>query len=225
MIILNIIFFNLDFNHPSIFTLPAVAGVCIIIWFSHKDDFVTRILASKLFVGIGLISYSLYLWHYPIFAFARRTEFIHGDLYKKLLIGIITIILSIVSYYFVERVARDKKYKFKKVFLNIISIFIILFSFNLFVIFNDGFKKKFSGIYINNKIFKEDLKKESWKYLNDFNIQRFNSKNKIKVLIIGDSNSKDLFNTFDLNKELFINYEFVRYGENYNQSFLFPYSQ
>ena len=225
MIILNIIFFNLDFNHPSIFTLPAVAGVCIIIWFSHKDDFVTRILASKLFVGIGLISYSLYLWHYPIFAFARRTEFIHGDLYKKLLIGIITIILSIVSYYFVERVVRDKKYKFKKVFLNIISIFIILFSFNLFVIFNDGFKKKFSGIYINNKIFKEDLKKESWKYLNDFNIQRFNSKNKIKVLIIGDSNSKDLFNTFDLNKELFINYEFVRYGENYNQSFLFPYSQ
>ena len=223
LIILNIIFFKLEFNHPSIYTLPSILGVCLIIWFSNKDDFVTKILASKLFVGIGLISYSLYLWHYPIFAFARRTEFIHGDLYKKLLIGLIILILSIVSYYFVERVARDKKYKFKNVFFNITSIFIILLTCNLFVIYNDGFKKKFSKIYINNKIFKEDLSKESWKYLNNFNIQSFESSNKIKILIIGDSHSKDLFTAFDLNKSLFNKYEFVRYGNNYNQSFVFPY--
>ena len=225
LIILNIIFFKLEFNHPSIYTLPSIFGVCLIIWFSHKDDFITKILASKLFVGIGLISYSLYLWHYPVFAFARRTEFIHGDLYKKLLIGLITIILSIVSYYFVERVARDKKYKFKNIFFSIMSIFIILITCNLFVIHKDGFEKKFSKIYINNKIFEEDLSAESWKYLNNFNIQSFESNNKIKVLIIGDSHSKDLFTVFDQNKSLFKKYEFVRYGNNYNQSFTFPYSQ
>ena len=73
LIIFNIIFFKTYFLHPSIYTLPSIIGVCLIIWFSHEDEFVTKILSSKIFVGVGLISYSLYLLHYPVFAFARIT--------------------------------------------------------------------------------------------------------------------------------------------------------
>jgi peptidoglycan/LPS O-acetylase OafA/YrhL len=71
--------------------------VSLIIWFSNKNEEITKILSTKLFVGIGLISYSLYLWHYPIFAFARITEFTQGSLFKKLLLGIIIVILSTFS--------------------------------------------------------------------------------------------------------------------------------
>ena len=95
--------------HPSIKTLIPVMGVCLIIWFSNKDEIVTKILSSKLFVGVGLISYSLYLWHYPIFAFARIIEFTQGSIIKKLLLGLIILALSVFSYYFVERPARNKK--------------------------------------------------------------------------------------------------------------------
>ena len=62
----SILFFNEMTRHPSFYTLSPVVGVCLIIWFSNKNEPITKILSTKLFVGIGLISYSLYLWHYPI---------------------------------------------------------------------------------------------------------------------------------------------------------------
>ena len=80
----SILFFNDKMFHPSFFTLSPIIGVCIIIWFSNKNELITKILSTKLFVGIGLISYSLYFWHYPIFAFARITEFVQGDILNKL---------------------------------------------------------------------------------------------------------------------------------------------
>ena len=113
LILLTIIFFKSRFPHPSFFTLVPVIGVCLIIYFAHKDEIVTKLLSSKLFVKIGLISYSLYLWHFPIFAFDRISEFSKEDIFRKLLIGLIILLLSIVSYYFVEQPARNKKYKFR----------------------------------------------------------------------------------------------------------------
>ena len=104
----SILFFNDKMFHPSFYTLSPIIGVCLIIWFSNKDEIITKILSTKLFVGVGLISYSLYLWHYPIFTFARITEFSQGSLLNKLLLGIIILVLSIFSYYFIERPTRNK---------------------------------------------------------------------------------------------------------------------
>ena len=56
----SILFFNDEMFHPSFYTLSPVIGVCLIIWFSQKDELFTKIFSTKLFVGIGLISYSLY---------------------------------------------------------------------------------------------------------------------------------------------------------------------
>ena len=126
LILHSVFFFNDKMFHPSFYTLSPIIGVCLIIWFSSKDEIVTKILSTKLFVGIGLISYSLYLWHYPIFAFARIVEITEGSLIKKILLGIIILVLSIISYFLVERPSRNKDNKFKI----IISLIIISISFS-----------------------------------------------------------------------------------------------
>ena len=144
----SIVFFNDKMFHPSFYTLSPIIGVCLIIWFSHSDELITKILSSKLFVGIGLISYSLYFWHYPIFAFVRMIEFTNGSIFKKLLLGVIILLLSIFSYYFIERPARNKKLKFKVILFPIVISFFVLIIFNSNIIVKNGFEKR---MYINDK--------------------------------------------------------------------------
>jgi peptidoglycan/LPS O-acetylase OafA/YrhL len=220
----SILFFHDRMFHPSFYTLSPIIGVCLIIWFSNKDELFTKILSTKLFVGIGLISYSLYLWHYPIFAFARMTFVFDGTISKKLTVGVTIIILSIFSYYFIEKPFRNKKINFRKIFILIIIIIFSITLVNSYVVLKEGkisyVYKKITNIYVNNEFDKENLRVKSWEYVNNHNSQTFQSKDKIKILIVGDSHSKDLFNVFIQNKNLFKNYEFLRYGNVGNENSL-----
>ena len=59
----SILFFDATTPYPSFQTLIPILGVTLVLAFCSKDDFVGKLLSLKPVVGIGLISYSLYLWH------------------------------------------------------------------------------------------------------------------------------------------------------------------
>jgi peptidoglycan/LPS O-acetylase OafA/YrhL len=193
----SIVFFNDRMFHPSFYTLSPIIGVCLIIWFSDKNELITKILSTKLFVTIGLISYSLYLWHYPIFAFARIIEITQGSFYK-LLLAIIVILLSIVSYYFIERPFRNKKNKFKKQILYILSFVIIIFIFNINVISSKGYyKERYNDkIPIAFEIYEENIEtlveRSIGKNIKEINITLISNPNNQHIFLIGDSHAKTL---------------------------------
>ncbi len=173
------IFFNDKIFHPSFYTLSPIIGVCLLIWFSHKDELITKILSTKLFVGTGLISYSLYLWHYPIFTFAKIVEFTQGDFFKKLLLGLIILTLSIFSYFLIERPARNKEYKFRFIFSSLFLFLLVLIILNSVIISKDGYKKRLPDI----------LDIEDQKVLSS---TIYNSSSQKKIFFVGDSHMQYL---------------------------------
>jgi peptidoglycan/LPS O-acetylase OafA/YrhL len=208
LILYSVIFFRKNIIHPSFYTLIPVIGTCLIIWFSNKDEIITRILSSKLFVGIGLISYSLYLIHYPIFAFVKTTGFATGDSVKKLLLIPLIIVISVLSYYFVEKPARNKNIKFKKILIYLSIAITTIVIANFLVVYNDGYKERFLKYKTYNQNYNPDnlfLGKEK---MQTTKINLNFSKNNENILIIGDSHGQDLFNSLNLNRSLFKNINF-----------------
>jgi len=95
-------------HHPGIATLAPVLGTALIIAFA-ADDWATRLLSLRPITGLGLISYSLYLWHQPVFAFSRLHQAGDVSVGTKLTLMLLAIALATVSWLLVERPTRDRR--------------------------------------------------------------------------------------------------------------------
>ena len=208
LIIFSFFFYDDNFFHPQIETSLAVIGTSLIIYSDSKSSLAYKFLTSKVLVFIGLISYSLYLWHYSIFSVVRYISPDELNLFIKILLIISTFVISIFSYFFIEKPFRNSKKISKK---NLIKITTFIYCFLLFCLFNylalGGLvkEKKFLNIENNNEklrvIWREEIIKN--KYTN------FKKNSKKNILIIGNSHGRDLYNSFNLNKEIFKNYNFA----------------
>ncbi|RZU99076.1 acyltransferase family protein [Spiribacter vilamensis] len=93
---------------PSLWTLIPVIGVALIILAADRDTLIGRLLGLRVLVGVGLISYSAYLWHQPLFAFARIRLFegVPDGVYWALIVA--TFVLAYLTWLAVEVPARKR---------------------------------------------------------------------------------------------------------------------
>lgn len=86
-----------------------VACTAIVIASANERNRWSALLEHRYLAGIGLISFSLYMWHHLILAFARYAVFPELHLPQLLLVLALTIGLSLASYRWVERPFRDRQ--------------------------------------------------------------------------------------------------------------------
>ena len=110
LIIFSIVFFDKNLQYPSIFTMLPVVGTLLIIIFATRLTILNKFLSLKPLVLTGLVSYSLYLWHQPIFAFNRIYFDTNLSILHSLLLIIISLILSVISWKFIELPFRNKNF-------------------------------------------------------------------------------------------------------------------
>lgn len=97
-----------DARFPGIAALIPTVGAALILAFANGQTLVGRILSHKILVTIGLMSYSAYLWHQPVFAFARLRfpEPVLGHFTPWVLVGI-SCLLAYPSWRYVETYFRN----------------------------------------------------------------------------------------------------------------------
>ena len=197
LIIYSILFIDNPTFHPSYYTLVPILGSSLIIFFANNEEIICKSLSNKFFVSIGLISYSLYLWHYPVFSFFERNSFFLKNDFSKIILILITFILSFFSYVLVEKKFRGFKINSKKFFIIILSFFAFLSIINFLIIKKDGFEERLNLSDLQKNFIFNKKNYENY-YLDDPINQKFNEQKK-KLIVVGNSHGKDFYDILNSN--------------------------
>jgi len=195
LIVYSITCTELNASHPGLVTLIPVVGTVLIIWFANGKGLITRLLSSRGFTSIGLISYSLYLWHYPIFAFSRISW---GQLssVQKLSLIVFSLILAVISYYLVEKPFRTSSTLKRRggLLLSLTLIMLPILAFSTASIVSDGFQNRYDDIFsvtsrIINKESQSAWLNQTFNHSNFDSDAFFSDQYENRVLILGDSHT------------------------------------
>lgn len=91
---------------PSVYGLTPILGTALIVVFASQDTWVGRMLSLKPIIFVGLISYSVYLWHQPILAFARIRSIPSASDFTLLLAVAASFGLGYLSWRYIEQPFR-----------------------------------------------------------------------------------------------------------------------
>jgi peptidoglycan/LPS O-acetylase OafA/YrhL len=95
-------------GYPFPHVIPAVLGSAMLIWALANSDRgtpIARILSSRPAITIGLLSYSLYLWHWPVYTLLRWTAGLESWPWRAAAV-VLTTLCATMSYALVERTAQ-----------------------------------------------------------------------------------------------------------------------
>jgi hypothetical protein len=130
---------------PGLFALAPTIGASLIIMFASSETLIGRLLSLRPTVFLGLISYSAYLWHQPLLAFARQRSFTKLSNFEIFLIVLLTFFLAICTRKYIELPFRNRD----RISRHQILIFSVVGSVMFFTVggigvFSDGFSERFN---------------------------------------------------------------------------------
>ncbi len=124
---------------PGLNALIPTLGTLLVIVFASETTTLGSLIGNKVFVSIGLISYSAYLWHQPLFAFARHKTLLEPSPLVFLTLCFLTLILAYLSWRFIETPFRKKQhFGASKIFFGALVVSVIFVAIGIFGVITDG---------------------------------------------------------------------------------------
>jgi peptidoglycan/LPS O-acetylase OafA/YrhL len=136
---------------PGLYALAPTVGAVLIILFATQQTTIGKFVGNKAFVSIGLISYSAYLWHQPLFAFARHQSLNKPSHLVFAVLSCSSLVLAYFSWRYVESRFRNRLFiPRSRLFLAAFLATLCFVGIGLVGMTNDGFKSRFhipSSVY------------------------------------------------------------------------------
>jgi peptidoglycan/LPS O-acetylase OafA/YrhL len=108
LILYSIFCYNLTTPFPGLAAIPPCLGAALLLYTGPHRTQVARLLSTKPFVAVGLISYSLYLWHWPLNVLYRYAAIGEDGVADHLLIVVLSVALATFSWRYVEQPFRHR---------------------------------------------------------------------------------------------------------------------
>ena len=153
LIVYSIIAFDKTTPFPSLYALVPTIGTGLLILCAVPKTFIHKLLSLKFIVGIGLISYSAYLWHQPLLAFARHK--VVGDVAELhlIILCITSLLMAWFSWRFVEAPFRSKGiFSRTFIFTSALTFMFIFCLIGFFTHQTNGFQKDLNIEHSNYQI-------------------------------------------------------------------------
>lgn len=203
LIVFPIFFYTERINFPGFWVLLPCIGTGFLL--VSRYSYINNFLANKFMVHIGELSYSIYLWHWPIMAYIRymndRVNFTFPEI---LFIIAITYVVSYFSYRFIENIIRNIK---TKSFILLMTIPIAILC--VLLINTNRFNKLFLNMPIENIAPSFGLQSHGSTFEKVEVIGNIHKKND-SILLIGDSNALVYKYFFDiLGKDTGLNFNTI----------------
>lgn len=196
--------YKYNYSNPNIFTAFVILATYLIISFNKPQFWAAKILSNRLFLFIGALSYSLYLWHQPIYVLIRVVSLEEPGLVQFAFGAFATFILGYLSWRFVELPFRNKQQvTTKMLYLATGSVTALLFAIGLTMHFTSGFYSRWPELSQNDRDFGKGMNiafnEAPYRYLN----RSFDPANpEQKILVIGNSYARDFINMLDKTERL-----------------------
>ena len=140
MIVYAVLAFDQYTPFPGLYAVVPVIGAGLIIQCATQATLVGRCLGSRALVGIGLISYSAYLWHQPLLAFARLRSIGEPAQATMSLMAVLTLLLAYLSWRYIETPFRRRQdVGAREVFAASATAGVAILLFGLIGYFQDGY--------------------------------------------------------------------------------------
>ncbi|PZQ45558.1 MAG: hypothetical protein DI551_06970 [Micavibrio aeruginosavorus] len=160
---------------------PTIGAAMILYACGQQETFVSQFLSLKPSVFVGRISYSLYLWHWPVLVFSQYYLVVDISWWQSIILLLFSAFLAFLSWKYIEQPARSPDFHPKRLSLFVTTFFalFVFIALGMSIYYSKGMPQRFSPDVLEAANATKGLDKE------------FQKIGAGTIMALGDSSAKD----------------------------------